>query len=87
MLFQNDCISGKSFIGNILTLVDVREDDTGDVFCIAENGYSPVVSQKFQLTIHCKYISERIHCKYISEQNLHGASEEETNPKVRDLKK
>ena len=47
--------SGKVFVGDHLTLVDVRKNDTGEVLCIADNGYPPQVSQKFELTIHCKY--------------------------------
>lgn len=31
------------------------KNDTGDVLCIADNGVPPLVSQKFELTIHCKY--------------------------------
>ena len=49
--------SEKQFIGDHLTLVDVRKNDTGEVLCIAENGYPPLVSQKFELTIHCKFQS------------------------------
>jgi hypothetical protein len=51
------------YMGNILTLVNVRENDAGDVHCIAENGYPPIVSQKFELTIHCKYINITISCE------------------------
>lgn len=46
--------SRKVFGGDHLTLVDVRKNDTGEVLCIADNGYPPQVSQKFELTIHYK---------------------------------
>ena len=54
--------SGKVFVGDHLTLVDVRKNDTGEVLCIADNGYPPQVSQKFELTIHCKYIIRALIC-------------------------
>ena len=46
--------AGKEFIGPNLTLAEVRSKDTGDIYCIASNGYQPSVSQKFELTINCK---------------------------------
>ena len=51
---KNLFFAGKEFIGPNLTLAEVRSKDTGDIYCIASNGYQPSVSQKFELTINCK---------------------------------
>ena len=45
---------GQVYNGPNLTLADVRNIDTGEIFCIANNGYPPSVSLKFELTINCK---------------------------------
>ena len=57
MLFSDSFLklTGREFIGNDLTLVNVRKNDTGDVLCIADNKFPPPVSHKFELTIHCKF--------------------------------
>ena len=47
--------SGKKYIGSSLTLADVRNTDTGEIWCIANNSITPPVSHKFQLTIHCEF--------------------------------
>lgn len=42
--------------GTTLILRAVRQIDSGDVICIAANGYLPIVSHKFILVVQCKIV-------------------------------
>ena len=46
----------NSKYGETIKLYNVRRDDAGEIMCIANNSYPPIISRQFQLRVQCKYL-------------------------------
>ena len=49
-------ITVLEFEGEELVLRDIRRGDAGLIYCIANNGYPPLVSRQFQIDVTCKFL-------------------------------
>ena len=75
--------------GKNLLLHNVRKTDSGQIMCIANNGFPPIVSRQFQLVVKCKIVgSFALWYRIIAQpfrQTLGGALHRRTKERTQQL--
>ena len=41
--------------GETLKLYNIRREDAGEIMCIANNSFLPIISRQFKLVVTCKF--------------------------------